>query len=195
MWRLHWRKEFPFPQGIWILPWEIHFISHSKRHEGKLFLRQTLQGIKFLPTEDIPTAKARCQSFFSRKSVLTPNLDMAKVMPREEFLNALWLLPKYTISVISKKKSAQEPKSFMWARCGKSQNTPDRSPSITKISPQPHTPTPNVSRVAQGHFPTLFFFFLIGRKNFTSGRDVFYHFILNQCSKVFQVYIYSCFRG
>ena len=107
MWRLHWREEFPFPQGIWILPWEIHFISHSKRHEGKLFPRQTLQGIKFLPTEDIPNAKARCQSFFSGKSLLTPNLDMAKVMPREEFLNALWLLPKYTISVISKKKSAQ----------------------------------------------------------------------------------------
>ena len=35
--------------------------------EGKLFPRQNLQGIKFLPTEDIPTAKARCQSFFLRK--------------------------------------------------------------------------------------------------------------------------------
>ena len=57
--------------------------------EGKLFPRQNLQGIKFLPTEDIPTAKARCQSFFSGKSLLTPNLDIAKVMPREEFLNAL----------------------------------------------------------------------------------------------------------
>ena len=144
MWRLNWREEFPLREGLWFLTREMHFISHWKRHECKLFPRQNLQGIKFLPTEDIPTAKARCQSFFLRKEFTHAYLRHGKSHAQGRVSKCLGLMTSsqiYNFNLLicqgrgGQKKSAQEPKSFMWARCGMSQNTPDYSPSNFEITP------------------------------------------------------------
>ena len=78
-----------------------------------------------------------------------------------------------------------------------SPKTPLTTLPLTEKSPPPHKKWEQSASL--GHFPTLSFFVLIGGKNFASGGDVHVEcissFYLNSVFKVFQIFVFICFRA